>query len=208
MVQAALFRAPTTGQNGATKGKFRRQFNRLSAIMPSHVSSVGAEQDLGRAVEDLKRELSEAHRREAATAAVLKSSAAHPATCGRFSKAIVQTARKLCSAERAIVWRLEDATFRPMAFDGMDVERIGVVAQYRMPLGQESVMGRAVLAGRAVHVPDILADPSLGAMQHALSSSGSIRTVLAAPLVKKVSRSGSSPSHAQSYRRSPSVRSN
>ena len=35
--------------------------------MPSEVSTAGADQDLVRMVEELKRELSEGHRREAAT---------------------------------------------------------------------------------------------------------------------------------------------
>jgi GAF domain-containing protein/anti-sigma regulatory factor (Ser/Thr protein kinase) len=131
------------------------------------------------------RELTESLEDQTATSDVLNVISRFPSDVQPVLEVIVQTARKLCGAERAIVWRLEDAAFRPMAFNGMDAERIRVVAQHRMPVGPESVMGRAVLAGRAVHVPDISADPSLGSAQRALSSSGSIRAVLAVPLVRK-----------------------
>ena len=96
---------------------------------------------------------------------------------------IVATARVLCVAERAVVWRVEDGQFRPVAFSGMDSSSIGKIAHHRLPTGSGSVAGQAAAKGQAVQILDATLDPSVGERQHELARAGNIRTILAAPLM-------------------------
>ena len=97
---------------------------------------------------------------------------------------IVTTARRLCDAERAIIWRPEGEAFRAVAYDGLDPSRIAQVKQQLMPTGRGSMAGRAVEECRAVHVQDVTADPSLSAT-HDFNRAGNIHTALAVPLLLK-----------------------
>jgi hypothetical protein len=75
--------------------------------MPSHVSTVGAEQDLARAVEELRRELSEAHRRETATAEILRVISTSPTNLQSVLDAVVKSAARFCGAPDASIFRLD-----------------------------------------------------------------------------------------------------
>ena len=64
--------------------------------MQSDVSTAGADQDRGRTVEELERELAEAHRREAATAEVLRVIGSSPTDVQPVFDTIVSSAVRLC----------------------------------------------------------------------------------------------------------------
>src|SRR5262249_16940867 len=85
----------------------------------------------------------------------------------------------------AVVWRLEDETFRAVAHHGQPEERVESVLSARMPLGRGSMVGRATLARRAVQVEDVATDPELVAASRALNRAVNIHTVLAVPLLLK-----------------------
>jgi GAF domain-containing protein/anti-sigma regulatory factor (Ser/Thr protein kinase) len=131
-----------------------------------------------------KRELQESLEYQTAISEVLSVISRSPSLIGPVMETIANTARKLCQAERAIVWRIEAAAFRPVAFSGMDMDRIEQVLEYRLPLGAGSTLGRAAQAGRAVQVLDTLSEPGLSPVNIALSRSGNIRTVFAVPLLR------------------------
>src|SRR5262249_50531321 len=98
---------------------------------------------------------------------------------------IVATARRVCQAERAIVWRLEGETFRAVAHRGQPEERVESVLSVRMPVSRGNMVGRATLERRAVQVEDLATDPELVAAAYAFSRAGNIHTVLAVPLLLK-----------------------
>ena len=76
--------------------------HQLVHAMQSDVSTAGADQDRGRTVEELERELAEAHRREAATAEILRviSQARRPMSQPVFDT-IVESAVRLCDERSA-----------------------------------------------------------------------------------------------------------
>jgi GAF domain-containing protein len=132
-----------------------------------------------------KHELQESLEYQTAISDVLGVISRSPSQIEPVMQTIANTARKLCRSERAIVWRIEKEAFRPIAFSGVDVERIEQVLQYRLPLGSGSTLGRAALAGHAVQVLDPTRDPGLGPANVALALSGNVRTVFAVPLLRE-----------------------
>jgi GAF domain-containing protein len=131
-----------------------------------------------------KRELQESLAYQTAISEVLSVISRSPSQIGPVMETIASTARKLCQAERAIVWRIEGDAFRAVAFSGMDVDRIEQVLEYRLPLGSDSTLGRAAQAGHAVQILDTLSEPGLSPVNIALSRSGNIRTIFAVPLLR------------------------
>src|SRR5262249_1231032 len=97
---------------------------------------------------------------------------------------IVATAQRLCQAERAIVWRPEGETFRVVAHRGLPEERVESVYSARRPVSGGNMVGRAILARRAVQIEDVATDPEL-VETHAFNRAGNIHTILAVPLLLK-----------------------
>src|SRR5262249_8393058 len=131
------------------------------------------------------KELQDSLDRQTATSEVLGVISRSPNEAQPVLDTIVATARRLCQAERAIVWRLEGETFRVVAHSGQPDERVESVLSARRPLSRGSMVGRATLMRRAVQVEDMATDPELVAAAHAFSRAGNIRTVLAVPLLLK-----------------------
>jgi hypothetical protein len=75
--------------------------------MSSEASTAGADQDSAHMVEELKRELSEAHRREAATAKVFKAISRSASELQPALETLVRTAARMCAADQGFIFRLE-----------------------------------------------------------------------------------------------------
>src|SRR5262249_28635219 len=132
-----------------------------------------------------KRELQESLDRQTATSEVLGVISRSPNEVRPVLDTIVATAQRLCQAERAIVWRPEGETFRVVAHRGLPEERVEYVYSARRPVSRGNMVGRAILARRAVQVEDVTTDPELSAAAHAFNRAGNIHTILAVPLLLK-----------------------
>src|SRR5262245_53206383 len=124
------------------------KFNRLAAVMASHVPTPGAQQeDLARAVEELKRELGQAHRREAATAEILKVISSSPNDLQQVMATVAQNAASVCNATDAHIYTVEGDRLHIVATYGS----VGVTSTARsegLPLTRGTVTGRAFLDQR------------------------------------------------------------
>src|SRR5262245_9009207 len=130
------------------------------------------------------KELQDSLDRQTATSEVLGVISRSPNEVQPVLDTIVATAQRLCQAERASVWRLEGETFRAVAHHGLPEEEVERVYSARVPLSRGSMVGRAILARRAVQVEDVATDPELVAT-HALIGASNIHTILAVPLLLK-----------------------
>jgi signal transduction histidine kinase len=104
-----------------------------------------------------KRELQESLEYQTAISDVLGVISASPSDVRPAYQNIVETACRLCRADRAAVWRLVEGGFQVVA----RANDTGPPARFAgiTPIDRDSLAGRVGLEGRTVHIPDILADP-------------------------------------------------
>jgi adenylate cyclase len=99
-------------------------------------------------------------------------------------QAVVEEAARLCDADSADLAVKDGAAYRMRAFTGFSPEFEQLVRGVVFSPDRESVIGRALLEARVVHVEDVLADPSFtaGTVQDAARHAGGIRTDLGVPI--------------------------
>jgi two-component system, NtrC family, sensor kinase len=161
----------------------RTTFARSDVAMSSEVSTAGAEEDPARTVEELKRELGEAHRREVATAEVLKAISRSASELQPALKTPVKTAVRLCAADQGFIFRLEGELYHLAVDHATSHDFRDFMVRHPMRRGRGTVVGTAAVDRRTVHIPDILVDP-----EYAWGRSqklGGYRTVLAVPIVRE-----------------------
>jgi GAF domain-containing protein len=157
--------------------------------MPSEVSTAGADQDLGRVVEELKRELeaksrelAEAREQQAATAGILASISSSPADLQRVFAEIAANAARLCNAYDAIIGQVDGDLLRLVAHYG-SIPTTAPVGQATLPLTRGSSFARAILDQQTIHVSDLQAEKGEYPEGSDIAHHG-IRTVLNQPLMR------------------------
>ena len=135
--------------------------------------------DDGATVRDLKKRLAEslgreaeAQEQQAATAEILRVISSSPADAQPVFDAIAVNALRLCDAEGVVVARYDGALLHVAAHHNAHRETIDrLESQYPQALNRHVPLGRAVLDGAVVHVPDL---------QAAVEFSGSVARQLGA----------------------------
>jgi GAF domain-containing protein len=141
------------------------------------------------AVENVRlfNETREALERETATGSVLRVMSESPFELQPVLDALLQTARRLCSAESGMIVRSDAGHTRTIAMTSQAVISEEVRRHYASLVGTietTNATGRAILSGRTVHVPDILADPRY-VPSSPLPPEQRARSALAVPLVRQ-----------------------
>jgi two-component system, NtrC family, sensor kinase len=136
-----------------------------------------------------RSERDEARRQQTATADVLKVMNRSGFDLQAVFETLVDLAARLCRAERATILRLDGGCFTLVASCGMAAGYTESMQANPVRLDRGSISGRAVLDGRPVHVPDVLADPEF--TRHETQRLGGFRSALAAPLMREGSAIGS-----------------
>ncbi|MFL4976032.1 MAG: GAF domain-containing protein [Microvirga sp.] len=127
-------------------------------------------------------ELSESLEYQTATSEVLNVISRAPSQLQPVFEAIVETAGRLCEAEYALVYRLQDGKYQVAASNNAEAELIRYAREHPLAPGRESVIGRTALEGRTVHIPDCLTDPEYKVLEY--QKVGKYRTNLGIPLVR------------------------
>ena len=132
----------------------------------------------------LAQVLAEALEQQTATSEILRVIAASSTTLDPVLDAVVKTAARLCEANNASLYRVEGDLMRKVAGHG-SVRTTQEVGGTR-PVTRGTVIGRAMLERRTLHIPDLLAevDTEYPVARDNVRREG-IRTFVSTPLLRE-----------------------
>jgi signal transduction histidine kinase/putative methionine-R-sulfoxide reductase with GAF domain len=130
----------------------------------------------------LLNELRESLQQQNATADVLKVISRSTFDLPKVLSILVESATKLCNADKAYIYQLHDGAYQFAASYGFSAELLEYARQNPITPGRGTITGRVVLEGKTVHVEDVLADPEFKG--HGYQSRGDFRTTLGVPLTR------------------------
>jgi signal transduction histidine kinase len=150
------------------------QFNRSAAALEESYAT------LEQRVEDRTRELSESLEQQTALAEILQVISRSPTDVRPVLNAVAVAARRFCGATDAVITLRDGEEYVHTAHDGILTAAVGV----RRPLDRSNSIGRAIIDGSTVHLPDLDAlDPAEWGAALALSAAHGFKAALAAPML-------------------------
>jgi signal transduction histidine kinase len=129
------------------------------------------------------RDLTESLQQQTATADVLKVISRSTFDLQAVLHTLVESAARLCEADKATITRQIDGVFFPAERYGFSDEFMDYVRSIPVVPDRGSASGRALLEGIVVHIPDVQADPDY-TFNNEAQRLGEFRTVLAVPMLR------------------------
>ena len=129
------------------------------------------------------RDLSESLQQQTATAEVLKVISRSTFDLQTVLQTLVESAARLCDADKTIITRQKNGVFYRAEAYGFSPEFMDYVRNIPIQPERGSGFGRALLEGRAVHIPDVKTDPEYTLVEG--QRLGDYRTVLTVPMLRE-----------------------
>ena len=131
----------------------------------------------------LLSELRESLQQQTATADVLKVISRSTFDLQTVLQTLVESAARLCDADKTIITRQKNGVFYRAEAYGFSRDFIDYVRNIPIQPERGSAFGRALLEGRAAHIPDVKADPEYTLVEG--QRLGDYRTALAVPMLRE-----------------------
>ena len=119
---------------------------------------------------------------QTATADVLKIISRSTFDLQSVLDTLIESAARLCAADKGTIQMQEGDVYRIRAHYGLAREAVQYALLQPLRPGRSSVTGRVALDGKAIHIPDVLADPEYHATDY--QQAFGFRTILGVPLLR------------------------
>src|SRR5262249_38813899 len=134
----------------------------------------------------LLNELRESLRQQTATADVLEVISRSTFDLQAVLDTLAESAVRLCAGDRSVIRRRVGDTYPVAATYGFSPEQRAYREQYLKTPDAGSIFGRALVEGRTVHIPDLLADPEYRQPDAAhVANVIGVRAGLGVPLIRE-----------------------
>src|SRR5262245_20301355 len=131
----------------------------------------------------LLNELRESLQQQTATADVLKVISRSTFDLPTVLQTLVESAAHLCDADNGTITRQKNGVFFRAEVYGFSPEFIELVKDVPVKPERGTVLGRALLEGKIIHIPDVLADPEYAWPE--AQRLGGFRTMLGVPMLRE-----------------------